>query len=494
MSLSVDASALDIDTVLNIDILRQIEDDLDIDEKISILFLIIEDYANIFRDVFKLFEKATKENTYIITDYVKQQSEKWKDRVLEALCILNNREVIKKLRLRFSELDLQYFPKIKLCSKNISNIAKCLYAVCESLDEVDQKLLLKLVKSENANYEHLLDNIDYLELHMLYWMEIEYITVSNDQHNMKKLLKHLKKFENLKTICMDLEKFGNHLHVVDTRGTLGINDKSNLQLISLEETSYIEKHCYIKKIRPINSGLCVIINQMYFSEEYEARFGTNADCINLSETFQAFGFKVYLLENLKKTEMLEKIKNIPSEHGINYDCLFLCILSHGYEGGIITSDEKEVPLEVIERTLCCMELRNIMKIVIIQACQGKVCGRAFVPKRGNNYLTADGICDFSIPASDDIRQYENFFMFMSTIQGFVSIRHKEEGSWFIQEVCKILKTYGSQLTFLECVREIMTSIRKKQGIIGGSQVAQLSEIRQDRLDSDFQLKNKVEKI
>ncbi|XP_032676857.1 caspase-8-like isoform X2 [Odontomachus brunneus] len=452
MSLSVDASALDIDTVLNIDILRQIEDDLDIDEKISILFLIIEDYANIFRDVFKLFEKATKENTYIITDYVKQQSEKWKDRVLEALCILNNREVIKKLRLRFSELDLQYFPKIKLCSKNISNIAKCLYAVCESLDEVDQKLLLKLVKSENANYEHLLDNIDYLELHMLYWMEIEYITVSNDQHNMKKLLKHLKKFENLKTICMDLEKFGNHLHVVDTRGTLGINDKSNLQLISLEETSYIEKHCYIKKIRPINSGLCVIINQMYFSEEYEARFGTNADCINLSETFQAFGFKVYLLENLKKTEMLEKIKNIPSEHGINYDCLFLCILSHGYEG------------------------------------------RAFVPKRGNNYLTADGICDFSIPASDDIRQYENFFMFMSTIQGFVSIRHKEEGSWFIQEVCKILKTYGSQLTFLECVREIMTSIRKKQGIIGGSQVAQLSEIRQDRLDSDFQLKNKVEKI
>lgn len=180
MSLSVDASAFDIaDTALNIDILRQIEDDLDIDEKISILFLIIEDYTNIFRDVFNLFEKAKKENTYIITDYVKQQSEKWKDRVLEALCILNNREVIKKLRLLFSDLDLQYFPKIILCSKNISNIAKCLYAICESLDEVDQKLLLKLVKSENSNYESLLDNIDYLELHMLYWMEIEYITVSN---------------------------------------------------------------------------------------------------------------------------------------------------------------------------------------------------------------------------------------------------------------------------------------------------------------------------
>lgn len=68
------------------------------------------------------------------------------------------------------------------------------------------------------------------------------------------------------------------------------------------------------------------------------------------------------------------------------------------------------------------------------------------------------------------------------------------GSWFIQEVCKILKTYGSQLTFLECVREIMASIRKKQGTIKGSQIAQLSEIRQDRLVSDFQLKNIPEKM
>lgn len=34
----------------------------------------------------------------------------------------------------------------------------------------------------------------------------------------------------------------------------------------------------------------------------------------------------------------------------------------------------------------------------------------------------------------------------------------------------------------------MTSVRKRQGTIEGSQVAQLSEIRQDRLDSDFQLK------
>ncbi|KAL0113492.1 hypothetical protein PUN28_012562 [Cardiocondyla obscurior] len=79
-------------------------------------------------------------------------------------------------------------------------------------------------------------------------------------------------------------------------------------------------------------------------------------------------------------------------------------------------------------------------------------------------------------------------MFMSTMQGFLSIRDKEKGSWFIQKVCKVIQTYGNELTFNDCVRKIMKSIREMKGIIDGSQIAQLPEIRKDRLLSDFQLK------
>lgn len=39
-----------------------------------------------------------------------------------------------------------------------------------------------------------------------------------------------------------------------------------------------------------------------------------------------------IFNDLVKEEMLEKIKNIPKEHGNKYDCLFLCILSHGCKG------------------------------------------------------------------------------------------------------------------------------------------------------------------
>jgi len=44
----------------------------------------------------------------------------------------------------------------------------------------------------------------------------------------------------------------------------------------------------------------------------------------------------------------------------------------------------------------------------------------------SNSLTTDGLYDFLTPV-EDIRQFANFFMFISTIQGFLSIRHKEQG-------------------------------------------------------------------
>ncbi|XP_036141422.1 caspase-8 isoform X2 [Monomorium pharaonis] len=441
MSLSLDAIACSVaETVINTNILKKIEDDLEIDEKISILFLIIDNYANGFNDIFKLLQTKT-ENAYIITDYVRHHPENWKEKILEAICILNNREVIRKLKLSFSDLNLKYVPNVRSYSRNLNIVAKCLYRLCESLNNVEQKLLLNCVKSENCNYEQKLDNKDYLELHMLYWIQINYITISKDETcNMKNLLKHLQTLKNgyLRIICMDLEKFENSLHVVDNRRTCGTNNENYLQSTLPEELSHIERHYYGKKI--INSGLCIIINQMNFRKEYETRHGTKADSNHLSETFKTFGFKTEIHQDLKKSKMLEKIRNISKDYGNKYDCLFLCILSHGYKGSI-----------------------------------------------GNNFLTTDDLSDSFAPV-EDIRQFANFFMFMSTIQGFLSIRHKEEGSWFIQEVCKIFKTCGNELTFHDCVRKIMKSVRERKGTIDGNQIAQLSEIRQDRLESDFQLK------
>lgn len=169
---------------MDINILSQMEKDLDVDEKISILFLIAEDYANAFTDIFNLFKKAKTEDSCMIVDYVKQYPENWEGKILESLCVLNNREVIRKLRVSFKYLDLQYVPNVRTYSENINVVAKCLYRVCESLNESEQKLLLSYVKSDISNYESLLDDVDYLELHMLYWMQVKYITISRGMFNL----------------------------------------------------------------------------------------------------------------------------------------------------------------------------------------------------------------------------------------------------------------------------------------------------------------------
>lgn len=66
--------------------------------------------------------------------------------------------------------------------------------------------------------------------------------------------------------------------------------------------------------------------------QFETRDGTDSDENKLSETFKSFGFTVKILNNLKKHQMLKKLKDIPKEYGTDYDCIFVCILSHGCKG------------------------------------------------------------------------------------------------------------------------------------------------------------------
>ena len=68
--------------------------------------------------------------------------------------------------------------------------------------------------------------------------------------------------------------------------------------------------------------------------QFEIRFGNAKDCKTLSETFKRFGFTVKQFNNLTEDEILTTLENIPKDFGTNYDCIFLCILSHGCKGEI----------------------------------------------------------------------------------------------------------------------------------------------------------------
>ncbi|XP_015182861.1 PREDICTED: caspase-8 [Polistes dominula] len=466
---------------INLDVLEKIENDLDIEDIVSILFLMVCDYKNAFSKIYQLYRKAKKDGTCVISEIVKDNEENWEDKFLESICVCNNRKVIKKLGLCLKDLETRYLPKNRFFKQTLNPIAKCLYVLCESLTTEETKMLLRLVKEDKVKYEPTLDDVDQLELHLLYWMNIEYISILSEKRgNLKNLLKHLKTFDDIELITVDLAKYDEQHHSYSS--STDTSEKTTFSIQNFNKSNLIEIENNDKSIRQIKKGLCVIINEMYFhGSQYETRYGTNADSDKLSKTFKGFGFAVHIFENLKKNEMLSKIRNLSKLFGSDYDCIFVCILSHGYKGGIITSDEAEVSIESIENAFCCSEFTEIIKIVIIQACQGKAVGKVAV---NENSLVTDGLDDL-VPA--DITARKNFCIFMSTLQGYVSMRDKLRGSWFIQEFCDILQQKERKVTFFNSVLKVMQVVQNKRGIMRDELVSQLPELRMLRLDTDFEL-------
>lgn len=192
MSLVSDASPhmdMEADAIkksINLDILGKIESDLDVNDVLSILFLMVGDYKNAFLEIFKLYRVAKEGERSVIAEIVKDNGENWEGKLVESLCICNNRNVIKKLGLRFESLKRRYLPGCGLYTKNVNPIAKCLYLLCESLDVEETKMLLRFVKEdkiflsivdEEKKYKPMLEDTDRLELHLLYWMNIGYISI-----------------------------------------------------------------------------------------------------------------------------------------------------------------------------------------------------------------------------------------------------------------------------------------------------------------------------
>ncbi|XP_029048123.2 uncharacterized protein LOC114878450 isoform X2 [Osmia bicornis bicornis] len=378
---------------LNNDILEKIGHDLDIDEIISVLFLMIKNYAYSFNEIDGLLQKFKDNRSHILVEFIQNHPENWKKKLLEALCIIQNRHIIRKLGISFKDLELLYLPKNRLCSRSVNSVAKCLYLLCEALTENNIEYLVESVKNDLTEYKENFKDTDFLELHILYWIQRKYISIDSDgKVNLKNLLKHLKRFDELDIIYEDLKRYEDNQNVLDVQYTSS-TAVSQLQMFSTRED-------------------------------------------------------VHMLPDIKE------------------------------QGGIITTDEETVSIETIEHKICSPELAEVIKIVVIQACQGEVAGRV------DDGLSTDGPTN----CTPNILARKNFCLFMSTIQNFVSVRHKTEGSWFIQEFCNILQEGGGKITFLTAVTKTIGSVLQKRGKLNGTDfIAQLAELRTCRLVTDFLL-------
>ncbi|XP_034933673.1 caspase-8 isoform X2 [Chelonus insularis] len=441
---------------LNKKILRLIEHELDIEEKFSILFLMLDDFY-CFNDLMAIY--LQNGHSDIIIQHLKKISN-WKDKFIEALCIINNQKIITSLGLLMKDLELIHYPFSSRIVSKINVGAKILYKCFESLGVKDQALLLNAIY-KNIEKDERLKNVEILELHALYWISVGYITIKPNEGDMRQLLKCLKSLGHYEKIYYcDIDWYCSKLF-------------KQIKIESTDSKNNLEQHVIIKK------GLCLIINEMdfrLFDTEYENRKGSEKDEENLVHTFHGLNFEVHRFKDLEAEQIITKIKDFASKNDV-YDCFAVCILSHGLLGKIVTIDNATILIDDIDKIMCTKEMKNTLKLLIIQACQGDTYG---VHTDTDNHLTTDGVS-----YNYNLAFYKEYYCFSSTIKDHVSYRHKEEGSWFITDLCNVLKENKKSIISIEdWKREVIKRVQKRRGKLSDNNCAQLPEAT-DRLTKKF---------
>ncbi|XP_065736746.1 caspase-10 isoform X3 [Phocoena phocoena] len=184
-------------------------------------------------------------------------------------------------------------------------------------------------------------------------------------------------------------------------------------------------------------GYCVVVNNHSFTSLSKRR-GTNKDAECLRRVFQWLGFSVNIYVNVTKGRLEEVLQYFQTHPGhADGDCFVFCVLTHGKFGAVYSSDGSLIPIRQIMSHFTaqkCPALAHKPKLFFIQACQGEEI-------QPSVSIEADAVNPEHVPPSlqDSVPVEADFLLGLATVPGYVSFRHVEEGSWYIQSLYNHLK-------------------------------------------------------
>ncbi|XP_043089640.1 caspase-6-like isoform X2 [Puntigrus tetrazona] len=210
-------------------------------------------------------------------------------------------------------------------------------------------------------------------------------------------------------------------------------------------------------------GMALIFNheRFYWQLMLPSRSGTNADRENLVRRFRDLGFDVKACDDYKREEVLSTIGEAAAANHVDADCFVCVFLSHGENGHIYAYDGQIEIQEITDlfKGNKCHSLVGKPKIFILQACRGDKHDDAVTPmdvvdSQTVNEVVVDAGALSTLPAGAD------FLMCYSVAEGYYSHRETVNGSWYIQDLCEILRRYGSTLEFTD----VLTLVNRKVSI------------------------------
>lgn len=498
---------------IDLTVVSDIESDLDVNEIISLVFLLYDETHIAIERLKLLILTAANSNISCISllhDWVVKAhcNKNWRFELLEALAICQLYQFIRKLGFDVQQVKKHYLPDNLYLFNYIHPVRKILYKLCERLlvleyrsiytkfasivGELDiqkepcELLLMKLISKEHiviGQWSKIKENErkagKFKKCDLKPLCDALYLI---QRHDLIKLLTYSETFINKESGPPDLVKFQTSTPELvdseddesDDRGNL-LNFLQEIEPILEKEDDILERLTKVKvdlatdasdkyKIKNSeNAGFCIIINQRnFFSEagsddidDLEERLGTEKDEHRLRITWRMLGFKVIVCDDLRSNQIIPVIRKAINKKFENDHSVFvLCILSHGRKGIIYGSNTKPVSIDNIEQTLReSPVLAGIPKIMFIQACQGTDSMQAF------SMITTDGPQSRStlkpnLPALKDA----DFLVIQSTTPDHVSYRLKDHGTWFVQTFCDTILKHCNSVYFPDIMLKITQAV------------------------------------
>lgn len=305
------------------------------------------------------------------------------------------------------------------------------FFLAELLYTIKQNVLLRHLRYTKEQVEHRLPFCRKVSLfrNLLYELSED---ISSE--NLKSMIFLLR--ESVPKVQMEVSWRDEHAQSNGDRATPVSVEMLGASVDTLtSETSTKETAVY--RMDRKHRGYCVIVNNHSFTSLSE-RPGTNKDAECLRRVFQWLGFNVFIYVNVTK-DRLEQVLQYFQKHPdhADGDCFVFCVLTHGKFGAVYSSDGNLIPIRQIMSHFTaqqCPALAHKPKLFFIQACQGEEI-------QPSVSIEADAVNPEHVPPSlqDSVPVEADFLLGLATVPGYVSFRHVEEGSWYIQSLCNHLK-------------------------------------------------------
>ena len=168
------------------------------------------------------------------------------------------------------------------------------------------------------------------------------------------------------------------------------------------------------------------------------RHGSDIDKDALEETLKMLGYNVLVEPDLKRDEIIPNVLK-HAEKDKHCDSFICCILAHGHQGVVFGSDGKEVEIKKISKALNeVTQLRGNPKIFFFQACQGSDIPIALAEV--DDWSSTSSAKPIEIDAAiPKLPRDSDFFYGCASSFETASMRDENEGSLYIQALCRVLK-------------------------------------------------------